>query len=1101
VPCRALTVLFPKALHDLTHRCNTVAEDFLDCLQKLTAQKKKKSTWASVIAALKTIWSKEHIAELAQQLSGYREELTLRILLLLNSYYAKQDVKLELLEESSKEIVEIVSINCGSIQSKLDEHHLCEQRWQEKDRESAEQRHAETIAAILTARDGSSRTITVSNYPAEYSRAISLRSDAQTTTYKGNIDRTLNDVEDSAVSTSNFTSVIKRIEDALHFRTITDRRATVPRAHKRTFEWAYHQPIAGGPQWDNLSDWLTSGTGCYWIAGKAGSGKSTLMKFLEEDNRTRTALQKWAGSSDLILGSFFFWYAGTKLQKSQTGLLRSLLLDVIRKRPELTLVLFPELCRSLLAGELQGVIQISETELQKGFRTFVDSLPERLKVCFLIDGVDEYEGDYNELCDLFSYVSKFESVKLVLSSRPIPACVHHFLPCPKLHLQDLTYNDTKRYVEDKLGHNLVLARMDSAEPGVTNQLVQGITSKASGVFLWVILAVRSLTSGLQDYDTTSDLLRRLEELPPDLEKLYERMLGAMSTKHRTQGSRMLQLVLRSNVTHEDYPMTVLQLSFAEEERDLDPLTSPISAIAEDAETWRREATEGRMRSRCCGLIEVQRLSTGTDDTRSIVNFFHRTVVEFLRNDVILRDLLSLTQGMKFDVDLVLVSSALLELKAIDSRRDSKLSDSATLASMLRMLAYERNMRNLRADIRAEYLPEMVAVMRNHWHDSALYDSPEDESRIVQDAIEQVSSRFQLTFPLDLLLKAAVQCPASHINSLTNFYFDPYEQHDRQQESSSTSPGWLAAYLLMRHADETSCSLLWPLSKNIAALSQPNKSISFSSKEKSLWELRWPQAIRTDGSEGWSLWEFALYYAHSLHSTDFLSRASNFWIKALTLLDIVFALLIAGANVNVILSFHFEKGSRRKQSHCQYSPFAVVKELLLMVWDEYNIGAFHQDVAEKAYRIEQKMRSNRARIWIRDSLLTETNPEAKNSVGYRYGDYRDVRYLTKPGPWVRYIEEIEHTKAAPPQQVTKKKNLTLNEQQTRWDYTPRGQRIELLDPEAKELALQLSRADLTAREKRSVISRVTNLNPEQQSKVWECSRAVEQTKLVSQKSAS
>lgn len=78
------------------------------------------------MSALKTIWSKEHIAELAQQLSGYREELTLRILLLLNSHYATQDAKLELLGERNKEIVEVVSINCGSIQSKLDEHHLCE---------------------------------------------------------------------------------------------------------------------------------------------------------------------------------------------------------------------------------------------------------------------------------------------------------------------------------------------------------------------------------------------------------------------------------------------------------------------------------------------------------------------------------------------------------------------------------------------------------------------------------------------------------------------------------------------------------------------------------------------------------------------------------------------------------------------------------------------------------------------------------------------------------------------------------------------------------------------------------------------------------------
>ena len=74
--------------------------------------------------------------------------------------------------------------------------------------------------------------------------------------------------------------------------------------------------------------------------------------------------------------------------------------------------------------------------------------------------------------------------------------------------------------------------------------------------------VRRLLNGLQDYDTQSDLLRKLDELPPDLEKLYDHMMHSMSAPNRQQGSKLLQLVLTSMKLQGDNPMTVLQLSFA-----------------------------------------------------------------------------------------------------------------------------------------------------------------------------------------------------------------------------------------------------------------------------------------------------------------------------------------------------------------------------------------------------------------------------------------------------------------------------------------------------------------------------------------------------------
>jgi len=62
----------------------------------------------------------------------------------------------------------------------------------------------------------------------------------------------------------------------LWFRLIDDRKDSISQAHSNTLEWAIDPPTSGAI-WDDLGQWLRSGYGIYWIYGKPGSGKSTLM--------------------------------------------------------------------------------------------------------------------------------------------------------------------------------------------------------------------------------------------------------------------------------------------------------------------------------------------------------------------------------------------------------------------------------------------------------------------------------------------------------------------------------------------------------------------------------------------------------------------------------------------------------------------------------------------------------------------------------------------------------------------------------------------------------------------------------------------------------
>ena len=342
-------------------------------------ESQKQNIWKSGRAALETVMKKKRVDDMASRLRDFREQLTLRVLLLLNTHRTSQDSKLD---ASKHEIVEVVSLNSRVLQSAIKGQYQREKTWHQNEHTRAEERHIETIAAILTTREGCSRTITglrckPSALTPEASEIATTYRQAE---YQGNCYNA--DSRKSAdFGIIDSEGVTKRILDALHFRSIDERRATIAKAHRRTFQWIYEDRISQRCVWDDLPKWLATGRGCYWISGKAGSGKSTLMKYILGNTKTADALQEWSGSSELVVAPFFFWHAGTPLQKSQAGLLRALLLSVLNKRPDLVPVLFPDLYRSIVSDQVLKNIDFTHNELNSAFMTMCSSIPEGLKVC------------------------------------------------------------------------------------------------------------------------------------------------------------------------------------------------------------------------------------------------------------------------------------------------------------------------------------------------------------------------------------------------------------------------------------------------------------------------------------------------------------------------------------------------------------------------------------------------------------------------------------------------------------------------------------------------------------------------------------------------
>jgi hypothetical protein len=72
-----------------------------------------------------------------------------------------------------------------------------------------------------------------------------------------------------------------RFLQSLEYRGMRNRESNVVDAYHNTFRWIFESNPDDKEKWMNFKDWLQSeNSQLYWITGKAGSGKSTLMKYI-----------------------------------------------------------------------------------------------------------------------------------------------------------------------------------------------------------------------------------------------------------------------------------------------------------------------------------------------------------------------------------------------------------------------------------------------------------------------------------------------------------------------------------------------------------------------------------------------------------------------------------------------------------------------------------------------------------------------------------------------------------------------------------------------------------------------------------------------------
>jgi hypothetical protein len=484
------------------------------------------------------------------------------------------------------------------------------------------------------------------------------------------------------------------ILEGLKFDTIKERQAEIADAHKNTFAWLF-KPAPDSRT--NFVEWLHSGRGIYWISGKPGSGKSTLMRYICNSGNARNELLQWAEASQLTICNFFFWNSGTREQRSQKGFLRSLIYDILHQHPALIPIVMPAVWARIYTLVVQEAKIIkpgkfSSEFLMATFRTLVQQTVTPIKLCLFVDGVDECEEETADMTDILTEFATWENVKICLSSRPEAAFQTAFDTSSMLRLQDLTLNDIRLYVADKLHANKRFQEFASRELDRAPSMVGEIVTKADGVFLWVVLVVRSLLVGFANRDEMADLERRLHELPSRLEALFENILQErIAPFYKRQAAELFQTVRASRERNDQIerflevpsPLTILALSLTYENAQIDAMNAPIAPLSGYEARILCDTMEYRLMNYCGGLLEVQGTKHGEPGMSRAhvvepghkVQYLHRTVKTYLEKPTVWAKIVAPTQNTDFDPNIVLLKSCLRQIKASEFDENRLFSDS------------------------------------------------------------------------------------------------------------------------------------------------------------------------------------------------------------------------------------------------------------------------------------------------------------------------------------------------------------------------------------------------------------------------------------------
>jgi ankyrin repeat protein len=325
-----------------------------------------------------------------------------------------------------------------------------------------------------------------------------------------------------------------------------------------TCNWIYDQ--------EEYKSWKESPKSCtFHLMGKMGCGKSVLTKSVQKKLTEDTSLDSKSSDDTMVL-----FYFCSRVQRPNEGtalMLASLISQLLNKSPATF---------QAIAGdtELLGIFTNSGRAVSLSLRflwKILCVLLRAIKVpsiyCF-IDALDECDNDSTTtFLSLFKAAStgevfKKKSVKFFISSRENSEILdglhkHQVVPVHSVRILPIHVTPDIELVLDTdledISENLCLDLTEKLTLRTT------IAEKADGMFQWVNIALGVLKSA--DGSTFQQLLKMVEELPPQLAALYNHCLNTLqSTLSDADIDKMRHILIWILIG--ERPFTVEEISIA-----------------------------------------------------------------------------------------------------------------------------------------------------------------------------------------------------------------------------------------------------------------------------------------------------------------------------------------------------------------------------------------------------------------------------------------------------------------------------------------------------------------------------------------------------------
>ncbi|KAK5052150.1 hypothetical protein LTR84_002954 [Exophiala bonariae] len=278
-----------------------------------------------------------------------------------------------------------------------------------------------------------------------------------------------------------------------------------------------------------------------WLRGYAGVGKSVITKYLITDvfkapyvrSKTQASVGAETDSEHGLFLAYFFCSERNRHLQSESNLLKAILHQLLKASPR------------EVSKAMQGFRQQRQSRLDYSFLSSPNLLWEAVKSAllattwgttyFVFDGLDEmldqdlraFSTGLKSLIENVVPQIEPRNLKILVTSRPT-ASLETSLSCPSISIR--SERDVRHFVQ---GSTTELAQRYTLSTQLQYEIVERITEKARGMFLWAVLAWYELCRDARRPEDFAMNLSQLQKLPSSLEMLYEDILNRLSPTSRS----------------------------------------------------------------------------------------------------------------------------------------------------------------------------------------------------------------------------------------------------------------------------------------------------------------------------------------------------------------------------------------------------------------------------------------------------------------------------------------------------------------------------------------------------------------------------------------